>query len=402
VKGVCILALPPVSVFTKPNPGIVVGVLKSSLVRVAICCSLPFIFCRGTLAGTTEWAFVASPLKGIYSYKVNAEKAEVLEAGRAAEFEHATFLAIHPNGKSLYAVAEGGTGRDSLVASFSIDRDTGRLELKNTVPSGGRGPCHITVNPTGEAAMVANYNSGSFAAFPIELDGRLRVLSSLVQDKGSSVDKKRQEGPHAHCIICGPKSHWALGCDLGLDRVMVFRLNASEATVVANNPPSIAIKPGAGPRHIALHPNNKFAYVINELNSTLTVLSWDKDTGRLRMLQNISTLPADFKGTNYPAEVAVHPNGKFVFGSNRGHDSVVIYAVDQKAGTVTLVGHQPCGGHWPRHLEIDTTGKLMFVSNEQSAGVATFRIDSDNGTLKPTEMTLGLERPMCVKCIEAK
>jgi 6-phosphogluconolactonase len=376
-------------VFAKPKCGIVV---------VGVC---SLLLCFSSFAEKTQWAFVASPTKGIYSYKIDPEKVELLDAGPAAEFEHASFLAIHPNGKTLFAVAEGSSSNDSLVAAFAINAETGKLELKNQVPSGGRGPCHLCVNPTGTAVMVANYNSGSFATFPVKPNGFIDVMSALIQDKGSSIDKKRQAGPHAHCIISGPKSYWALGCDLGLDKVLVFKLNATDATVVKNDPPSLSLKPGAGPRHIALHPNNKFAYVINELDSTLTVCSWDMNKGVLKTLQNVSTLPADFKGENYPAEVAVHPNGKFVFGSNRGHDSIVVYAVDQKSGKLTLVKHQSCGGHWPRHFEIDTTGKLLLVANEESAHVSVFRIDTDKGTLAPTDTTFQLERPMCVKCVDA-
>ncbi len=269
------------SVFVKPYFGIAVaGVSKSVFAKVAFCCTLLLVFCDATFAGKTEWAFVASPTRGIYSYKFDVGTAEVLEAGRAADFPHATFLALHPNGKYIYAVVEGSTCRDSFVAAFSIDNETGKLQLLNQVPSGGRGPCHICVDPSGETVMVANYNSGSLAAFPIQKNGAVGVMSALIQDKGSSINPKRQEGPHAHCVICGPKSHWALACDLGLDKVMVFRVNPSDATIViANKPPSMSVKPGAGPRHIALHPNNKFAYVINELDSTLTAFSWNAEDG---------------------------------------------------------------------------------------------------------------------------
>jgi 6-phosphogluconolactonase len=375
---------------SKPKCGIVAGVF------VALLC-----LCHSAFAARLEWAFVASPSKGIYSYKFDAEKVTVLEAGRAADFPHASFLALHPNGKYMYAVAEGSTGNDSLVASFAIDIETGKLELRNQVASGGHGPCHLSVNSGGEVAMVANYNSGSFAAFPIKSSGALGMMSALIQDKGSGADKHRQEGPHAHCILIGPQSHWAFGCDLGLDKVFVFKVNSSDATIVAHKPPCVEVKPGTGPRHIALHPSNKFAYVINELDSTLTAFSWDATDGSLKQLQNVSTLPKGFEGKNYPSEVTVHPNGKFVFGANRGHDSIVIYKIDPKTGMVTLVGHSTCGGHWPRHFEIDTTGKLLLVTNEHSAQTSIFRIDLDTGMLSATETTLALERPMCVKCLEA-
>jgi 6-phosphogluconolactonase len=380
------------SVRRKPKYGIVtLGVLSALL-----------LFCVSTFAGKKEWAFVASPTKGIYSYKFDTEKVEVIEAGRAADFLHASFMALHPNGKYLYAVAEGNTSNDSLVAAFAIDHETGRLAFINQVPSGGRGPCHINVNSLGDVAMVANYNSGSFAAFPIKSDGTLGIMSALVQDKGSSIDKKRQEGPHAHSILIGPHSHWALGCDLGLDKVMIFQVNAVDATIVCHSTSFALEKPGAGPRHIALHPNNKFAYVINELDSTLAVFAWNASNGGLKQLQNISTLPEGINVTNYPAEVAVHPNGKFVFGSNRGHDSIVVFKIDENTGTVTLVGHTSCGGHWPRNFEIDTTGKLLLVANEQSAQTSIFRIDTDTGSLTSLPTTFALDRPMCVKCIEAR
>lgn len=387
----------------KPKCGIALpGVSKSAFARHAFCCFLLLLLCSTSFAEKTQWAFVASPVKGIFSYKFDARRAEVLEAGRAADLPRASFIALHPTGQFLYAVAEGADRKTSLVAAFSVDAETGKLALLNTVASGGHGPCHICVNPTGEAAMVANYSSGSFAAFPIQKTGALAMLSAMIQDKGSSIDPKRQEGPHAHCIICGPKSRWALGCDLGLDKVMVFKLNPADATVMCHKPASVSVKSGAGPRHIALHPNNNFAYVINELDSTMTTFSWNATEGTLKELQNISTLPKGFEGRNFPAEVAVHPNGKFVFGSNRGHDSIVVYKVDPKTGTLTLLGHDSCGGHWPRHFEIDTTGKLLLVANEQSNQTSIFRIDTTTGTLTPTGTTLALERPMCVKCIDAK
>lgn len=391
------------SVFVKPNFGIaVVGGSKSAFVRVALCCLLLLPFCKATFAGKPEWAFVASPTKGIYSYKIDSGNAEILEAGRAAEFTRASFMALNPNGRYLYAVAEGADRSTSLVASFSIDLESGKLTQLNEVPSGGHGPCHISVDPTGEAAMVANYNSGSLVSFPVQKNGSLGMMSALIQDKGSSINPTRQEGPHAHCIICDPKSRWALACDLGLDKVLVFHLNPSDATFTCNKPSAVSVKPGTGPRHIALHPNNKFAYVINELDSTLTVFSWNSTDGRLKEIQNISTLPKDFTGRNFPAEVVVHPNGKFVFGSNRGHDSIVVYKIDPKTGAVTLVGHHACGGHWPRHIEIDTTGKLLLVANEQSPGVSIFKINTQTGSLTPTATTLTLERSMCIKCLNAE
>lgn len=390
------------SVIPKLYSGIGFVCFSKSVFARAVCCCLLLAACQPTFASKTEWAFVASPTKGIFSYKFDPENVEVLEAGRAAQLSHASFIAVHPNNRYLYAVAEGSTADDSFIAAFSIDRATGKLEMIDKMPSGGRGPCHVSVDATGEVAMVANYNSGSFAAFPIKRSGALDVMSALIQDKGSSINKKRQEGPHAHCILIGPHSHWALGCDLGLDKLMVFRVNTSDATIVSKAASSVAVKPGSGPRHIVLDPHNKFAYLINELDSTLTAFSWDADKGALKELQIVSTLPSGVSVTNFPAEVAVHPNGKFVFGSNRGHDSIVVFKIDEKTGTLSLVGHTPCGGHSPRHFEIDITGKLLLVANQDSAETSIFRIDTETGILTPTATTLALEKPMCVKCIDAR
>jgi 6-phosphogluconolactonase len=388
------------SVNNKSQFGIPIGVPQRARINLAVCCAL--LLSVYACVAKTEWAFVASPVKGIYSYKIDTETAAVLEAGPAADFPRASFMAVHPNGHFLYAVAEGSRHDDSLVAAFSIEAESGKLKLLNEMPSGGHGPCHLCVNPTGEAVMVANYNSGSIAAFPIKKSGVLEVMSALIQDKGSSVNHERQEGPHAHCVISGPKSQWALACDLGLDKVLVFRLNPSDSSLVPNQPPSVALKPGAGPRHIALHPNNHFAYVINELDSTLTVFSWDSKSGTLNQLQNVSTLPKDFDGKNFPAEVAVHPNGKFVYGSNRGHDSIAIFGVDQKNGKLELVGHHPSGGKCPRHFEIDPTGKLMLVANQDSDKTVVYRIDPKTGALAETDTSFALPQPMCVKCVEVR
>ena len=230
--------------------------------------------------------------------------------------------------------------------------------------------------------LVANYGGGSVAAFPLGSDGALSRVGSFIQHQGSSVDPKRQTGPHGHCINPSPDNRFALACDLGLDKVLIYRLDPAQGKLIPHEPPSASLKAGAGPRHLAFDPTGRFVYVINELNSSMTVFTYEAARGTLQEVQTISTLPADFTGHSSCAEVQVHPSGKFVYGSNRGHDSIAIYAADPKSGALRLVGHEPTQGKTPRHFGVDPTGRWMLVENQGSDNIVVFRIDAESGSFE--------------------
>jgi 6-phosphogluconolactonase len=299
----------------------------------------------------------------------------------------------------LYAANEKGEG---TVSAFSIDAKTGKLTPLNEQPSHGAGPCHIIVDETGKTVMVANYNAGSIAAYPVQKDGSLGEATARIQHQGSSVDPRRQKGPHAHHITTDPANRYALVCDLGLDKVLVYKFDPAKGSLIANEPAFASVKSGAGPRHLAFHPRGEFAYVNNEMNSTLTVFKFDKKRGTLEELQTVSTLPPDFKGNNSTAEIEVHPSGKFVYVSNRGHDSLAGYTIDEKTGKVTSVEHTSTQGKTPRNFAIDPAGKFLLAENQGSHSIVVFRIDSKTGRLQATGEKAEVGSPVCVKFVPAK
>ena len=279
--------------------------------------------------------------KGIYISHFDPATGRLSPPELAAETKNPSFLAIHPNRHFLYAVGEvddfGGT-KAGAVSAFRLEPESGKLILLNQQPSGGAGPCHLAVDASGKCVLVANYGSGSVAAIPVQADGRLGAPDAAIQHHGSSVNAQRQSGPHAHFIIPDPGNRFALACDLGLDKVLVYRLNPGDAAapiLQPNDPPAVSLKPGSGPRHLAFHPNGRFAYLISEMGWTLTGFSYDGQRGELKDFQTVSTVPPDFSGENLAAEIQVHPSGKFVYGSNRGHNSIVVFAVDETSGRLS-------------------------------------------------------------------
>jgi 6-phosphogluconolactonase len=311
-------------------------------------------------------------------------------------------VAAHPNGKFLYAVNEVGDYKgpnSGGVSSFSIDRATGKLTFLNELPSRGADPCYITVDKTGKFVLVANYTGGSVIVYPILDDGRLGEASAFVQHTGHGPNAERQEGPHAHSIDLSPDNRFAFVDDLGLDELLVYEFDAAKGSLTPNDPPFAKLDPGAGPRHFALRPDGKFAYVISEMGHTVTVFSNDAAGGRLQHLQTVTTLPKDFKGRNDDAEIQVHPSGKFLYGSNRGDDSIAIYAISKSEGTLAQQGGVHTGGKEPRSFEIDPTGTLLFAANQKSDNIVIFKIDTKTGKLTPTGQVLDVGSPVCVKFV---
>jgi len=340
-----------------------------------------------------------SKSKGIYAYRYDAATQEITSLGLAAETINPSWVALHPNGRFLYAVNEVQNYKPNSggVSAFSIDRATGKLTFLNEVASRGVDPCYIIVDDSGKYVLVANYTGGSIAAFLIAADGKLGGASAFIQHTGHGLNPKRQEAAHAHSIDLSPDERFAFVDDLGLDELLVYKFDKSKGSLKPNNPPFAKLDAGAGPRHFALHPSEQFAYVVSELASTVTAFSMQLKTGMLHRLQSISTLPDDFKGENDDAEIRIHPSGKFLYASNRGHDSITVFAIDPAKGTLTVVEHASTQGKTPRSFEIDPTGTLLFAENQNSDNIVLFRIDEKTGKLTPTGKILEVGQPVCVK-----
>ena len=338
--------------------------------------------------------------RGIYVCELDGATGQLTAPVLAGEAKNPSFLAIHPSGRWLYAASEVDDYAETqggAVAAFAIDPQDGRLELVNTQSSMGAGPCHVVVDEQGRHVLVANYGAGSVAALPIGEDGRLEPASSVVQHQGSSVNRERQSGPHAHSINLDPANRYAIVADLGLDQVLSYRFDGAAGTLAPNEAGAAEMSPGAGPRHVAFHPNGRLAFVINELASTMTSLRYDAARGALEPIATVSTLPADAKVANSTADIHVHPSGKFVYGSNRGHDSIAMFAVDAESGGLTPLGNHPTGGRTPRNFGIEPTGTFLLAANQDSGTITVHRIDAATGLLEATAHVAHVPMPVCVQ-----
>ena len=359
-------------------------------------------------SGQKVWLYVGTytgkDTKGIYRFTFDPATGKLSERTVAAETANPTFLAIHPSKTFLYAVGEINDfegKKTGAVNAYKIDAATGDLTLLNQQSSEGGGPCHLTVDKAGKNVLVANYGAGTATVLPIDTDGKLSKASCSVQHKGSGANPKRQEGPHAHSINLDAANKFAFVADLGLDKVMIYRFDGAKGTITANDPAFVEMAGGAGPRHFSFHPNGKIAYAINEIDSTITAMSYDAEKGALKKVQSISTLPKDFKGDTTTAEVVVHPNGKWVYGSNRGGkdspSSIAIFKADEKTGELTAEGHQDKGIKVPRNFVIDPSGKFMLVGNQGANTIVVFRIDEKSGALEPTDVSVDVGQPVCLR-----
>lgn len=338
--------------------------------------------------------------RGIYAYRFDAGAGKVDSLGLAAETPYPSWLAIHPSHRYLYAVNENeftpAPDKPSQTSAFAIDRASGKLTLLNRASAVGQGPCHASVDATGRRLMLANYGSGSIAVLPIRPGGRLGEATAFVQHQGSSVHP-RQAGPHAHCVAPSPDNRFVLAADLGLDQVLVYRFDAARGALAPNDPPFARVAPGSGARHFVFHPNRRLLYVVNELANTVTVFAYDAAGGRLTELQTVPTLPAGFAGRSTAAEVAADRAGRFLYASNRGHDSIAIFSIDARRGTLTPAGHVPTQGKTPRHFALDPTGRYLFAANQDSHNIVVFRLDARTGQLEPTGAVLdGAPEPTMV------
>jgi 6-phosphogluconolactonase len=336
--------------------------------------------------------------EGIYRSVLDTDTGELAAPVLAAEAKNPSFIEIHSNGKYLYAVSESGDA--GTVSAYSIDAETKSLTLLNSRPSGGSGPCHVNTDHAGKNVLVANYGSGSASVIPIKSDGSLAEPTGFVQHEGASVNPQRQKGPHAHSINVSPDDRFAFVADLGLDKVMIYRLDVEKGTITVNDPAFVKVNPGSGPRHFTFGVDGKYAYVINEMGGTITAFAYEPASGALTEIQTVSTLPDDFTGSNSCAEVRVHPNGRFLYGSNRGHDSIAVYRIDPAKGTLTFVEHERADIKTPRNFNIETTGKFCLVANQGADSVVVFQIDQKTGALEPTGQKISIGKPVCIRFLK--
>jgi len=347
--------------------------------------------------------------KGIYAYEFDAETGKLTAKGLAVATPDPSFVAIHPNGKFVYAVNE--SGKQSAVSAFALDATSGRLTLLNQLPALGEDPCYITFDKTGKYVFIANYTSGNVVVFPILADGKLGEHTALLTDTGViGPNKKRQEGPHAHWIGVSARNRFAYVADLGLDRVLIYSFGAAKGTLARGDAAysnteagaakpsdsfSATLSPGTGPRHVTFSGDGKFMYVLGELQSTVTVFANDgRET--YRQIQSISALPQGFSGRNDAAEIALHPSGRWLYTSNRGHDTIAEFAVDPEKGILRKTGDFPTGGKEPRHFAVDLTGRFLLAENQRSNSIVVFAIDPTTGALTQVSKTEGIPSPVCL------
>jgi 6-phosphogluconolactonase len=342
--------------------------------------------------------------KGIYLYRMDMASGALTSEGLVAELPNPTFFDLDSHGKFLYAATETSRYSDSSgdyasggVSAYSVDAATGKLTFLNSRSSGGDGPCHILLDKANRDALIANYGGGSVEVLPISADGQLGKATSFIQDEGKSINADRQEKPHAHSMALDAANHFAFACDLGTDRIMVYRFDAEHGKLTPNNPPFAAIKPGSGPRHMTFSADNRFAYLVNELTSTVNVFAYDARRGELRELQTISALPENFKGQNTGAEIALHPSGKFLYTSNRGDNSIAVFAVDGAKGTLAFLQRQSVEGKTPRYFAIDPSGKFLIDANQDSNNLVLFTVNPETGQLTSTGKSWEIAAPVCVK-----
>jgi len=337
--------------------------------------------------------------EGIYLYRLNLSSGELKHVATTRGVVNPSFLALAPSRRYLYAVneVEEFAGRKSgAVSAFAVDQRTGELGLLNQQASLGADPCYVDVDAGGRFVLIANYTGGNVTVFPVQPDGSLGEATDMKQARGSSVIRERQDGPHAHCIVLDPTNQFAYSCDLGTDKIMIFRFDTRNGKLLPGEQPWVQVKPGRGPRHVAFHPGGKYVFVLNELESTVTAFARDREKGSLRELQTLTTLPKDFTGTSWSADIHVSSDGRFLYCSNRGHDSIAIFAIDPHGGLSTI-GHESTRGLTPRNFAIDPTGAFLLVANQKSDSIVVFRLDKTTGRLSSTGHVVQVPSPVCLK-----
>jgi len=359
----------------------------------------------GTYTGTTGPGNNSGPSdsKGIYSIQADG-KGHFKVLGLAAEVASPSFLAVDPSHRFLYAVTERMARGDSTgyLSSYAIDPATGTLRLLNRVPAHGNTSAHLVVDQTGHWLLVANYGSGSVASFALKPDGSIGEMADFHQHSGSSVNLRRQKGPHPHEVVMSPDNRFLFVPDLGLDKIVSYRLDTSTGKLAPNDPAFTAVEPGFGPRHLMFGKDGKFAYLLGEMSSKVITLSYDAAHGKLTPIQTIATIPADFKGENNSAELALDASGRFLYASNRGHDSVSLFSIDPHTGLLKLLQVEPSGGKIPRSIALDPSGRHLLAANQDSGRIVVFNRDQHSGRLTPDGEVLNVPSPVCILFVPLK
>ena len=361
-----------------------------------------FSFARGGELLVYVGTYTTGKSEGIYLYRLNLASGELKHVATTKGVVDPSFLALAPSRRFLYAVnevEEFGGQKSGAVSAFAVDQQTGELRFLNQQPSLGGAPCYVEVDAAGRFVLVANYVGGNMAVLPVKRNGSLGAAIDMKQAHGSSVNRERQEGPHAHCIVLDRANRFAYSCDLGTDKIMIFRFDARSGKLLPNEQPWVQVKPGSGPRHLAFHPSGKYLFVLNELNSTVTAFARDQRKGSLKELQTLPTLPASFSGTNSGADIHVSSDGRFLYCSNRGHDSIALFMIDSLGGGLTSIGHESTRGMTPRNFAIDPTGSFLLAANQKSDNIVVFRRDQKTGRLAATGHVVQVPAPVCLKFV---
>ncbi len=340
--------------------------------------------------------------KGIYVARFNSRSGDLAKPELAVEAGNPGFLSIHPSKKYLYAIGDVTTPdgkKGGGISSFSIEANTGKLTLLNQQSAIGSGPCHLNVDATGKMAVLANYGSGSVASYAIGAEGKVSEAASFIQHEGSSIDPKRQKGPHAHSVNFSPDNRFAFACDLGLDKVLIYKVDPATGKMTPNEPAFAKTPAGGGPRHLAFHPSGKFVFVNNEMAMTETVFAYDTATGAMTEVQTVSTLPEADRGKPgfSTAETLAHPNGKNVYVSNRTHDTIAVFNCDPATGKLTLIQNVPVEGQVPRNICLDPTGKWLIAAHQNSGTAALFKVEAEGGKLSFTGTKIEVPGSICVR-----
>ena len=357
---------------------------------------------QGYSAASKYFLYLGVYGKGVYAYRFDTDGAKLDALGLVGQVTNPSFLAVDRNFRNLYAVSELEGNVDGGVAAFAIDRTTGKLNALNTESSAGEAPCHLSVDHTSKMLMVANYGTGGVSVFPLEQDGRLAKMSGLLTGHGSSVNPKRQAGPHAHEAVVSADNRFLYVPDLGLDRIRIYRIDPENAKLTPNDPPEAKVDAGYGPRHIAFTADGKFAYVADELEPFVTIFSHDANSGALTKIKSISILPAAAKGDNAPAEIEIGPSGKFLYVSNRGPGTIAVFAINSDDGTLKPVQVAKTGGTWPRAFEFDPSGKFLFAGDQKADQFVIFDVDPTNGKLNLTGRVFNVPSPVCFLFVPAE
>jgi len=344
-------------------------------------------------------AFASGDKAGIHAFQFDTKAGALKPLHRTTDIQNPFFLALSPDRHFLYAIdAEKFGGKeDEFIAAYAVKGRTGDLRRLNQQSARGTASCYLDVDATGKTVAVANYSTGNVAALPVQKDGSLGEAVSFVQHTGTSADPARQKGPNAHSIVVSPDNRFALAADLGIDKILIYKLDAAAAKLSPNEAqPFVKMQPGSGPRHLAFHPNGKRLYAINELNNTVTCLDYATDAGTLAERQTISTLPADFTGKSYCADLKISPDGNFLYGTNRGHDSIAAYRIADD-GKLTLLAIHPSLGKGPQNLLITPDGQWLLCANMPGNSVVVFQIDSTTGGLKAVGEPTSMPMPSCIR-----